>query len=567
MRYFFSILLLLSSIQANAITLTTMQQEKRVAFIIGNGDYEEAPMENAVDDATQIKNFLEKHNFKVIYKEDASKREIIQGLRTFNSEMSEGGIALFYFTGHAVQVREKNYLIPVEAAIDSDHHVLYEAIELDAILGKMNKAGNRLNIVMLDASRQSPFGDRFRAKKQGLAPIDRQSDMDLILSASPNKIANPQSFTTKLLSILSTKGVSNEEGLKEFKKRYKESYIQLSKEAFYFNLPNSLQTKEDKTWSQTLALNSVVAYNAYLGKFPNAKYSSEAKKKINVIESSQKLEKQKLLEEEASKDNDIENEALVKQKQINEQKQAEKEAALLAENSLKEQQKQDIQDVSYVDPMMVLIKAGDVVTSFTETEEGKVPNRKINIEKDFYIGYYEVSNVEFNEFLKAHGRTITTSKWSTEFQPAVNLSWKDANDYAQWLSRLTGQNYRLPTQDEWEYAARASSELKYYWGDRDTSHRKDAWRKDYPDNAHNFSWMQTNAQDITHTVGSKKPNPWGIYDILGNASEWCVSDDKLKPVRGGSWSSTAEELAISHVSMHESNFKDNTIGFRLVLDQ
>lgn len=567
MRYLFSILLLLSYLQANAITLKTMQQEKRVAFIIGNGDYDEAPIDSAVDDAKTIKNFLEKHKFKVIYIEDASKREIIKGIRAFNSEMSRDGIALFYFTGHSVQVRQKNYLIPIDASIESDHHVLYEAIELNAIINKMNKIDNRLNIVMIDSSRKSPFGDLFRAKKKGLAPIKKQSNMDLILSAAPNKIAKAQSFTKKLLSLLSTKGVSNEEGLKEFKKRYKQSYIQLSKETFYFKLPNSLQSKEDKAWSQTLALSSAVAYSAYLSKFPKTKHSSEAKKKLDELEAVQKLQKQKLLEEQVSKEQELKNEALVKEQQVKEQKQAEEEASLLAAQSLQEQQKQDLEDVSYVDPMMTLIKAGDVVTSFTETKEGKIPNKKISIKKDFYIGNYEVSNVEFNEFLRAHNKEISATKWSVEFQPAVNLSWKDAKDYAQWLSRLTHKNYRLPTQDEWEYAARASSESKYFWGDRDTSHRKDAWRKDYPDNAHNFSWMKTNADNITHTVGSKKPNAWGVYDILGNVSEWCASEDKQKPVRGGSWSSTAEELAISNINMHPSDFKDNTIGFRLVLEK
>ena len=212
MRYLLSVFLLFSLLQAAPVSLENMKKEKRVAYIIANGDYEEAPIDSAVDDAMKMKAFLEKHNFKVTYKEDASKREIIKGLRDFNANMKQDGIALFFFIGHAIQVRDKNYLIPVEASIESDHHVLYEAIELDAILAKMRSAGNRLNIVILDSSHENPFGNRYRAKKKGLAQLKKGHNLDVITSTAPNRMTNPYPFTSKLLPILSKKGISNKEG-------------------------------------------------------------------------------------------------------------------------------------------------------------------------------------------------------------------------------------------------------------------------------------------------------------------------------------------------------------------
>ncbi|MFC2074130.1 SUMF1/EgtB/PvdO family nonheme iron enzyme [Campylobacterota bacterium] len=571
MRYLFSFLLLFSFLDAAQVSLATMKKENRVAFIIGNGEYDEAPIDSAVDDAMKMKNFLEKQNFHVTYIEDASKREIIKGLRTFNSNMKQDGIALFYFVGHAVQVRNKNYLIPVEASIESDHHVLYEAIELNAILSKMRSAGNRLNIVMLDSSHKNPFGDRYRAKEKGLAKLRKERNLDVITSTAPNRMTEPYPFTSKLLSVISAKGISNKEGFKEFKKRYPQSFNQTSQESFYFNLPSKLISQEDKVWKKTIALGSISAYTAYLAKNPNTKYKKEANEKLVKLindEKEKKAQEQNALEEQLKKIKKSDQEKAKKAAELKAQEkaeaeavQAEAEAVQVAAAAHEEQQRSDAEDIAYVDPMMLLIKAGTVSTG----------TKNITIKKDFYIGHYEVSNAEYNEYLKyIDSLEFYDEKWAKNpFQPAVNVSWEDANGYAKWLSKLTGEKYRLPTQTEWEYVARAGASTKYFWGDRDTSHRKDSWRKEYPDNAHNFAWIKSNAQNITHTVGSKSPNNWGVYDILGNAAEWCSdkASDNKRVIRGGSWSSSPEEITLTSRDEQNMNFASSKVGFRLVREK
>lgn len=564
MRYLFSFLLLFSFLEAAQVSLATMKKENRVAFIIGNGDYDEAPIDSAVDDAMKMKSFLEKQNFHVTYKEDASKRDIIKGLRSFNSNMKQGGIALFYFVGHAVQVRDKNYLIPVEASIESDHHVLYEAIELDAILSKMRSAGNRLNIVMLDSSHKNPFGDIYRAKKKGLAKLKKERNLDVITSTAPNRMTEPYPFTSKLLSVISAKGISNKEGFKEFQKRYPQSFNQISQESFYFNLPSKLVSQEEKVWKKTVALGSISAYTAYLAKNPNTKYKKQANAKLIKLinaEKAKKAKEQKALEEQLKKIKKADQEKAKKAAELKAQKEAEAEAAKVAAAAHTEQQRMNKEDVSYVDPMMVLIKAGTVSTE----------SKTITIKKDFYIGHYEVSNSEYGEYLKyIDSLEFYDEKWTkSPFQPAVNVNWTDAHEYAKWLSKHTGEKYRLPTEDEWEYAARAGASTKYFWGDTDKSHRKDSWRKDYPDNAHDFAWIKSNAQDITHTVGSKKPNAWGVYDILGNAAEWCSNkaSESTRIIRGGSWASSANEIVLTHSESQNIYFASSKVGFRLVREK
>ncbi len=260
-----------------------MQEEKRVAYVIGNGDYDTSPIEDALENAQLMQRFLSESGFEVTYMEDASKREIIKGLRDFNAHMEPTGIALFYFCGHMIQSKGKNYLIPLEASINSDYHVLYEAIELDAIIKKMQKADNRLNILILDGAYASPFGDRYHTKKEGLAKIKEEKNLDIILSQKLNKSVKPYPFTSKLISILSVKGTSNDEAVNILQKQYPQSYYTLGEESFYFNLPDKLVTQEAKLWIQTVEIGSIDAYKYYLQRYPTGQYVLQAESNITDL--------------------------------------------------------------------------------------------------------------------------------------------------------------------------------------------------------------------------------------------------------------------------------------------
>lgn len=591
LRFSLLFLLFFSFLNADTVSLKTMKKEKRVAFVIGNGDYDEFPLETATRDADIMKTFLEEHDFEVIYAEDASKRSIIKGIRAFNSSMQENGIALLYFTGHTIQVKGKNYLIPVEASIENDYHVLYEAIELDAIIKKMNKNGNRLNIVIINAANQNAYAEKFRVKKKGLARIKTNDKIDLILSTAPNKTLKDYPFTTKLVPLLSLKGTSNQEALKLFQELYTQSYVILSDQSFYFNLPDKLETKEERQWKETLALGSAAAYTSFLSSFPKSKHTGQATVTLDELKNKAQAAKaeQELLEADLPQAEKKELDPLKEEKDKEQlDKPSEKESAIPAEPSREElaiaaalaEEKRILRaNTHFVEPVMQLIKAGSFTMGSSEGNEDERPLHTATIEKDFYIGRFEITNVEYNEFVRAtKKKTMIPPNWTTDMQPAVGVSWNDANDYAAWLSDLTQKKYRLPTEKEWEYAARAGATTRYYWGDRDTSHRKDAWRKEYPDNAHSYAWIKTNSEDITHEVGQKQPNQWGLHDILGNVWEWCsdtytenynvpAEEESLKVIRGGSWFSTPEELTLSHRGSNVTDFTSYSIGFRLVREK
>ena len=122
-RLMFVVSLLVASLLASP-TLETMKKELRVAIVIGNSSYDENPLPTSTDNARKMRAFLEKNGFYVYYGENLDKRNYIRLLRKFNKKMRPGGIGLFYFSGHIVQTKGRNYLIPVDNGIDDEAMVL-----------------------------------------------------------------------------------------------------------------------------------------------------------------------------------------------------------------------------------------------------------------------------------------------------------------------------------------------------------------------------------------------------------------------------------------------------------
>ena len=163
--------------------------QSRTALIIGNADYESAPLNNPVNDAQDIAHALSNLGFSVILKTNANQRTMERAIRDFGKVLREGGIGLFYFAGHGVQVRGNNYLVPVGAEIESEGDVKYEAVDAGLILAKMEDAANGLNIIILDACRNNPFSRSFRSAERGLAKMDAPTGSILAYSTSPGSVA------------------------------------------------------------------------------------------------------------------------------------------------------------------------------------------------------------------------------------------------------------------------------------------------------------------------------------------------------------------------------------------
>lgn len=166
----------------------------------------------------------------------------------------------------------------------------------------------------------------------------------------------------------------------------------------------------------------------------------------------------------------------------------------------------------------------------------------------YYIGKYEVTQGEWMAVLGTN-----PSYFKGENRPVTNVSWNDCQKFIRKLNELTGLNFSLPTEAEWEYAALGGDSYKYKYSGGNF--------------VMNVAWYNENALNKTHDVGLKAPNGYGIYDMSGNVREWCL-DDVLwtnRYVRGGSWNSSEIGCTILYRIIFDLNYKYSDIGLRLVV--
>ena len=163
--------------------------EKRIALVIGNGAYKDAPLRNPVNDARAIARTLQGLGFQVIQKENASLKEMQEAIRVFGDRLRGGGVGLFYYAGHGMQVRGRNYLIPVNTDIQREDEVTYNGVDANLVLEKMDTAKNRVNLVILDACRNNPFARSFRSATRGLVPMEAPVGTLVAFATAPGSVA------------------------------------------------------------------------------------------------------------------------------------------------------------------------------------------------------------------------------------------------------------------------------------------------------------------------------------------------------------------------------------------
>ena len=195
--------------------------EQRAALVIGNGAYQHAhALNNPANDATAMAETLRRVGFEVVSLVDADRTRMVKALGEFRRKLSTDGVGLFYYAGHGMQVRGKNYLIPVEADIADENDAALLAIDVDSVQHVMEDAGVRLSLYILDACRDDPFERRFRAAgSRGLAPVDAARGSVIAYATAPGKTAADGEgqhglYTGELLRAMTTPGLDLEEVLK-----------------------------------------------------------------------------------------------------------------------------------------------------------------------------------------------------------------------------------------------------------------------------------------------------------------------------------------------------------------
>lgn len=263
-------------------------------------------------------------------------------------------------------------------------------------------------------------------------------------------------------------------------------------------------------------------------------------------------------------------------------------------------------------PSMIVVPAGSFMMGSPESEQGRLldwegPRQRVRIDKPFAVGRFEITVGQFREFLsetKIKAKRGCVSPWvrgifdaksrfsfeqpgfnQKDNEPAVCISWEDAQAYIAWLSKRTGHSYRLLSEAEWEYVARAGTETPYWWGGEITTENANFISVHKEKDLSDPNAIQGS---LTVPVDSFSTNNFGLFNTLGNASEWTQDcwhkgydgrptdsspwlsanggDCTLRVMRGGSWSGNAKSLRAAFRDRVGANVRLTGSGFRVARD-
>jgi formylglycine-generating enzyme required for sulfatase activity len=221
-------------------------------------------------------------------------------------------------------------------------------------------------------------------------------------------------------------------------------------------------------------------------------------------------------------------------------------------------------------PTMVVVPAGTFTMGYAG-EKRESPPRQVTIRRPFAVAKFELTFEEWDACAAAGAcsSNISAEGWGRGRQPVINVTWQDAQAYVQWLSRMTGKPYRLLSEAEWEYVARAGTATHFFFGNDDGP-------------LGDYAWFAGNAERQARPVGAKKPNPWGLHDVHGNVWEWvedCFREGyqgaptdgsvwassacRRRVIRGGSWLYRSKILRSASRDWLEFDRGENHVGFRV----
>lgn len=510
------------------IPITTFASSQRTALIIGNSTYKSSPLTNPTNDARDMATVLKSLDFDVILLTDASKKQMIDAIHDFGKKLNKSEIGLFYYAGHGMQIKGTNYLIPVNTSIREESEVEFEAIDAGRVLAKMDSAGNPMNIVILDACRDNPFKRSFRTSKAGLARMDAPPGTVIAYATSPGSVAADGSGRN---------GTYTGALLRNLKNPKLDIYR-------IFNTTGLDVMKTTK--NQQVPWISTTPFPEYY----------------------------------------LANGSLPPEKPVPAKRPAEKPDPIVVG-----QQKSKPGDI-WIEPTtgmeFVWVPGGCFMMGSNAGDSDETPIHEVCID-GFWMGKYEVTNHQFRQFRSRHdSKQYNSVNLNSDNHPAVYVSWDDAKDFITWMNWKKNGTFRLPTEAEWEYAARAGTKTVHFWGDD-------------PDQACNYANVADRAAKTewphwtifyrcndgyagTSPVGSFSSNQFGLFDMLGNVWEWCddfydesayLRHPLKNPVvksnffskrvfRGGSWDFRAARVRCADRYGFSQKAKNFSIGFRLV---
>lgn len=280
----------------------------RIALLIGNTDYKDAPLRNPANDAKAVSSELEKFGFKTTVQLNAGRAQMASAIQSFVRELAvRKGVGLFYYAGHGAQLAWRNYLIPIDGAIDQAEDLRKQAVELNDLLHGLETARNPMNIVILDACRDNPFGSKVLFEQRGLSQFDAPPGSLLAYATSPgNTAADGEGdnglYTEHLLRELAVPEVKIEDVFKRVRlgvrRRSRGRQIPWEstslEEDFWFQPPRQSKALSDEEknrqfeqelaiWEKIKASRDVEPLEDYLSRYPSGRFSELAQFRLEKL--------------------------------------------------------------------------------------------------------------------------------------------------------------------------------------------------------------------------------------------------------------------------------------------
>jgi formylglycine-generating enzyme required for sulfatase activity len=566
---------------------------KNWAICVGINQYDNlSPLNYAVRDAEAMRDYFTEVGFDQVYLFTDNSPAITDAGKPFNSQPSYGSLRRFlrvrfdnaflssgdnfwfFFSGHGIRHGEKDYLLPC----DGDPHpegIEETAIPLSYVSERLRRCGADNVVLLLDACRNEGG-----SKGIGLGEEEQQGVITLA-SCSPSERSyeiealQQGSFTYGLLEALRIQGAGNCATVERLEQRLR------------YRIPEINQAHRKPKQNPYAVVEPAFKYHLIL--LPNrATLQDVATLKLAAFEA--QTEGNFVLAEQlwtrilAVSPADAQ--ALKALRQIwtrSPDTQSFKPVSNLTEDTSSKSSPSLLVTPSRSPQILTKTLPGDIklemvkipAGSFTmgsDEYDGEKPKHQVKLQ-EFYLGKYPVTQEQYQAVM---GKNPSNFKDNPK-NPVEQVSWNDAQEFCKKLNQLiAGKDFRLPTEAEWEYACRAGTQTRYYFGD-DAAKLGD------------YGWYDENSGSKTHPVGQKKPNDWGLYDMSGNVWEWCEdpyhdsyankpeniknngntiwssSDASLRVLRGGSWSYNSRDCRSAVRFRGNAGGRHDNVGFRLVL--
>ncbi|WP_200821999.1 SUMF1/EgtB/PvdO family nonheme iron enzyme [Caballeronia arvi] len=618
---------------ATPVTVSPAPSSQRLALVIGNADYAERPLASASRDADDMSAALLSLGFQVTRRTNLDEAAMRHALDAFAARLGPDDTSLVYYAGHGLQAGGDALLLPLDASERRPVTLVRNAVSAKDIVERMTRARpGAANIVVLDMCLDAPF-EKAPARVWNLPPRTL-----VAYAAAPGDAAAEDQrngrYTAALLraldaphAVTSATFAAAASDVAQQSRGAQRPWIASTLDAGFAidDAPASVRIAQtdanaiDSAKSATaIRMRGILPkdsneqyeltfwdsikdstypgdYEAYLKAYPNGRFAALAKARIERLKASGAASTKPSTPAappaatatpaapapKPAPSTPPTAAAPEKPRATTPAAPAAAAPAAPAANAkpaAKAASGSEIKDCPQC-PLLIPLSPGSFTMGSNNDDPAEKPPHRVSIGHPFAIGKYEVTVEQWNACadagactrIAAEGEGATPSPGNA---PMRNVSWDDAQVYVKWLSKVGGKAYRLPTEAEWEYAARGGTQSTYWWGDQMKKGNADC--KDCGD---------PYKPEAPTPVGSFAANPYGLYDMNGSVWEWVADcwhssyknapadgrawDDpscSVRVIRGGSWREGATYMQSATRFKYSSSVRQSQNGFRVARD-